>query len=204
MELIYENAALYQLTMRLLYGRHYAARFRAIADIIPPRSSVVDLCCGPALLYRYLQPKGVDYTGIDASANFIASLKNRGGRGMVRDLRDGAPLPAADYLVIQGALYFFLPDPSPLIERMLRSAKKAVIVAESVRNISSSSVPFVSSIAKRLAGAVSGNHPARFTESTLDALFARYGSRMQRSFKVPGQRDKVYVLEGANAGAAVH
>ncbi len=205
MQLIYKSPALYRLTNRLLYGRHHAARFRVIADLIPARSTVVDLCCGPALLYhRYLKQKAVHYTGVDISPFFIEALNRRGGHGLVWDLRSDRPLPRADYLVIQGSLYFFLPDPSSLIDRMLAAAKNQVIIAESIRNLSTSRVALISDIAMKLAGAVKGNHPPRFTEATLDEFFERYSSRVERSFKIPGGRDKVYVLESANASAVIH
>jgi hypothetical protein len=204
-QLIYKSSVLYQLTNRLLYGRHHATRFRVIADLIPARSTVVDLCCGPALLYhRYLKQKSVRYTGLDISPSFIAALNKNGGHGLVWDVRSDRPLPRADYVVIQGSLYFFLPDPSPLIGRMLAAAENQVIIAESIRNLSTSRVPLVSQIAMKLAGAVKGDHPSRFTEETLDRFFERYSSRIERSFKIPGERDKIYVLESAQASAVIH
>jgi SAM-dependent methyltransferase len=205
MQLIYKNSALYQLTNRLLYGRHHAARYRVIADLIPAQSSVVDLCCGPAALYHHhLKYKSVHYTGLDISPYFIDALNRRGGRGLLWDLRSDKPLPHADYVVIQGSLYFFLPDPSPLIDRMLAAATSQVIIAESIRNLSTSEVTLVSNIAKKMAGAVEGSHPSRFTEATLDKFFQRYSSRLRRSFKIPGGRDKIYVLEKVAVASVVH
>ncbi|MEP6603094.1 MAG: hypothetical protein ABJB69_04010 [Spartobacteria bacterium] len=198
MQLIYKNAALYGLVDRLLYGPHHAARYAAIADLIPPRSSVVDLCCGPAALYhRHLRQKSVDYTGLDISPVFIESLNKRGGRGLLWDLRSEKPLPRADHVLIQGALFFFLPNPTPLIDRMLAAAGQQVIISESIRNLSSSSNVLISKVAMRLAGAVKGNHPPRFSEETLDHLFYNYPVEVKRSFKIPGGRDKVYVLDGS-------
>ena len=52
--LIYRSATGYELLMRALYGRHYADRMRAVADEVPAGSSVLELCCGPATLYRRL------------------------------------------------------------------------------------------------------------------------------------------------------
>jgi trans-aconitate methyltransferase len=202
--LIYKNAALYEFVNLALDGRHHSARYRILADLVPARSSVVDLCCGPAALYhRYLRSKSVHYTGLDISPAFVEALNKRGGHGLVWDLRSEKALPSADYVVIQGALYFFLPDPSSLIGRMLAAATRQVIVAESIRNLSSSQIPLISNIAMRLAGAVKGNHPPRFTEETFDRLFQNYPSEGMRSFKIPGGRDKVYVLEKLGASAVV-
>jgi SAM-dependent methyltransferase len=196
MQVIYKSSALYDIVNWLLYGRHHLARYRVIADLIPPRASVVDLCCGTATLYhRFLRAKNVRYTGLDVSPSFIDALNRRGGHGIVWDLRSDQPLPRADYVVIQGALYFFLPDPSPLIERMLAAANSQVIIAEAIRNLSSSAVPGISKLAKRLAGAAEGSEAVRFSEETLDQLFADYAPELKRSFKIPGDRDKVYVLK---------
>src|SRR6267142_2392366 len=148
MQLIYKSSALYGIINWMLYGRHHRTRYQLIADLIPPGASVVDLCCGPATLYhRFLRKKNVRYTGLDLSPDFVEALNKRGGRGILWDLRSTKPLPRADYIVIQGALYFFLPDPSPLIERMLAAADKEIIVAEAIRNLSSSAVPGISKVA---------------------------------------------------------
>jgi SAM-dependent methyltransferase len=203
-EPIYRNRLLYELVTRLLYGRHHASRSAAIADLIPAGSTVLDLCCGPALLYhRYLRQKSVRYTGFDLSPFFVEDLVKRGSRGFVWDVRSDRPLPPADYVVIQGSLYFFLPDPSQLIDRMLASAGRQVIVSESIRNLSSSKVALVSMIAKRLAGAVQGDHPARFDEQSLDEFFRNYSQELKQSFKIPGGRDKIYVLEKIHTSGVV-
>jgi hypothetical protein len=77
---------------------------------------------------------------------------------------------------------------------MLTAANREVIIAEAIRNLSSSAVPGVSKLAKRLGGAAQGSEAVRFSEETLDQLFADYGPESKRSFKIPGGRDKVYVL----------
>lgn len=202
--MIYRHAGLYTAVNWLLYGRHHRTRYRAIAELIPPGASVLELCCGPATLYhRFLRGKNVRYTGLDLSPNFINALSRRGGHGITCDLRSDKALPPADFVIIQGALYFFLPNPSALIGRMLAAATKEIIVAESIRNLSASSIPWVARLAKRWAGAVGGDQPTRFTEETLDKLFENYPPQLKRSFKIPGGRDKVYVLEKIGASCLV-
>src|SRR6185369_13287964 len=125
--------------MLLLYGRHYPARYRVICDLIPSGSSVLDLCCGPAILYhRYLRAKSVRYTGLDINQKFIDRLIRSGGLGKLWDLRGDEPLPAADYVIMQASLYHFLPDPSTIVNRMLQAAHKRVIIAEPIRNLATS------------------------------------------------------------------
>src|SRR5215813_1703031 len=125
--------------MRVLYGRHYHARYSTIAEIIREESSVLDVCCGPGTLFtRYLKEKRVQYTGLDINSGFISNLHKSGARAEVRDLRDDMILPPADYVVMQASLYHFLPDPAPVVDQMLGAARLQLIIAEPVRNLAAS------------------------------------------------------------------
>src|SRR4051812_21650350 len=182
--LVYGSALAYESAMLLLYGRHYFGRYRAVADLIPGGASVLDVCCGPAHLYhRYLKGKSVRYCGLDVNARFIDRLRRRGAEGHVCDVAAGAEaLPPADYVVMQASLYHFLPDAAPVVDRMLNAAARQVIVAEPVRNLSDSRIPLLAWFARRQTDPGSGPQPHRFTEPSLAALFARYPSRVVRSF----------------------
>ena len=193
--LIYRSASVYELAMMLLYGRHYSSRYRAIADLIPNGSSVLDLCCGPAHLYhRYLRAKSVRYTGLDINAKFIARLTRRGGSGRVWDLRSEEPLPSADYVIMQASLYHFLPDASQVVERMLRAARKRVIIAEPIRNLATSNSRLLSLLGRLFTNPGVGEHSLRFTEASLTNFFSGYASRVDESFTIAGGREQVYVL----------
>jgi hypothetical protein len=50
------------------------------------------------------------------------------------------------------------------------------------------------SLARRQTDPGTGAQARRFNEATLDAFFARYAPRVERSFLIPGGREKVYVL----------
>lgn len=193
--LIYKSTPVYRLVMRALYGRHLSSRYRAIAEPITAGASVLDLCCGPPILFnRYLRHKSVHYTGLDINAKFIEQVIKSGGQGEVWDLRKDAPLPAADYVLMQGALYDFLPDALPIVDRMFEAARKQVIIAEPVRNLASSKLPLLRWVAGRLTDPGSGAQPHRFNERTLDEFFAGYAKRLERAFLIPGGREKVYVF----------
>jgi len=182
--------------MLSLYGRHYFTRYRVLADLIPPHTSILDLCCGPGILYqRYLRNKGVAYTGLDINQRFIKRVNEMGSHGLVWDLREDKPLPRADYVIMQASLYHFLPDPTSLAERMLNAAGKRVIIAEPIRNLSGGKIPILGTIAKRLSDPGTGQQPMRFTEQTLDSFFSRYSSHNVKTFVVPGGREKVYILD---------
>jgi SAM-dependent methyltransferase len=185
--------------MRLLYGRYYEDRYIALAKLIPAGSSVLDLCCGPGVLYtRYLKGKSASYVGLDINERFIEGLKSQGGTGIVMDLRDDKPLPKADYIVMQASLYHFIPNESRIVARMLKSASRRVIIAEPIQNLTSSSNPLLALAGRLFTNPGSGDQPHRFTESDLDQLISGLGIDCTRSFLIPGGREKIYVLNASN------
>ena len=194
--LVYRSAVGYELLMRALYGRYYTDRMRAVAGEVPDGSSVLELCCGPGTLYlRYLRARTRRYVGIDVNARFVAQLQRRGVDARRLDLAAGAdPLPDADAVILQASLYHFLPDPEGILDRMLAAARDRVIVSEPVRNLASSDLPLIGRLGRSAADPGVGGHAQRFTEATLDALMERYRERIQRSFPIPGGRERVYVL----------
>lgn len=194
--LVYRSAHGYELLMRALYGRHYVDRMRAVAEEVPHGASVLELCCGPGTLYRrFLADRASSYVGLNVNERFVAALQRRGVEARVLDLgNDDEPLPAADVAIMQASLYHFLPDASPVIDRMLAAARGRVVIAEPVRNLASSELPLISLLGRRAADPGVGGHAHRFTEETLAALMTRYEQRVIKSFPIPGERERVYVL----------
>jgi SAM-dependent methyltransferase len=194
--LVYRHSSVYELIIRLLYGRHYEARYRAIADLIPAGSSVLELCCGPGVLHnRYLRDVVVQYTGLDINPRFIARVNRQGGQGHIWDLVENRPLPPADSVIMQASLYQFLPDAAPIVRRMLGAARQQVVIAEPIRNLATSRIPLLAALARRQGDAGRGPRPERFTEKSLDAFLDRFQERPVRSFLIPGGREKVYILD---------
>ncbi len=199
--LVYRNPFLYESVMIALYGRHYAARFRAIAELIPAGSRVLELCCGPGILFsRYLKEKRVDYTGLDVNTRFIAELTRRAGRGIVWDLHSNKPLPPADTVVMQASLYQFLPDAEPVVRRMLAAAESQVIIAEPIRNLSDSRLRVLAACARHHTDAGLGATPMRFTRQTLAEFFDRLALQPRQRFLIPGGREEVYVFDARRQG----
>ena len=196
MSVIYRNAAAYELLMRALYGRHYDARLRAVSAVVPQGASVLELCCGPGMLYRrYLSQRARAYTCLDASERFTAALRRRGIDARTVDVASSEePLPLADVAIIQASLYHFLPDAAGILDRMLATASRSVIVAEPIRNLASSRIPLLALLGRHFTDPGHGGHENRFTEATLEALMQRYSARIRNAFLIPGGREKVYVL----------
>jgi len=196
--LIYRSAWGYGLAMRVLYGRYYAARDAAVAAHVPDGAGVLELCCGPARLYRReLRGRIGSYVGLDASAAFVNRL-----RGAGIDVRRAnvatAELPAADVVVMQASLYHFLPEvrAAQMVERMRAAARDRVVVSEPVRNLSSSRVGAVARLAAWGARTADGSQPQRFDAHSLAALMRRFGTAVVYAGAAAGGRDHVYVLAG--------
>jgi SAM-dependent methyltransferase len=182
--------------MRVLYGRHYSDRMRAVAAQVPDGASVLELCCGPATLYRrYLRRTAGAYIGLDVNERFVARLTGAGIDARVQELGDAEqPLPGADVAIMQASLYHFLPDASGVVDRMLAAARELVIVSEPVRNLAASELPVIGALGRQATDPGVGGHADRFTEATLDLLMERHRDRVRTAFLIPGGREKVYVL----------
>jgi SAM-dependent methyltransferase len=194
---IYNNASVYEAVMQALYGRGYSDRFRSVAELVAEGSSVLDVCCGPGTLFhRYLKTKRVRYTGLDINHRFVERLSADGATGLIWNLNEARPLPRAEYVIMQGSLYHFLPEASGVIERMIAAADKQVLIAEPIRNVTDSRIFLLAFFARKLTNPGTGDQPNRFNEARLDALMERYrtpGHDVQ-SRLIAGGREKLYIL----------
>jgi hypothetical protein len=80
-----------------------------------------------------------------------------------------------------------------------------VIVAEPIRNLSTSGLPLLAALARRQTDAGRGPETHRFDEATLDALISTLTPPPSRSFVIPGGREKVFIFdveEESHAGEA--
>jgi hypothetical protein len=194
--LVYRSSIAYELSMRLLYGRHYRGRMRAVAAEVPPGSAVVELCCGRGTLYtRYLHESASSYIGLETDARFVAGLRRHGIDARPVDLTGSRePIPSADVTIIQAGLYHFRPDPTHIIDRMLAAARRLAIVSEPVGGLASSSNPMTRLITRSAIDPRRGGGGERFTEQKLDALFEPYRELLLKTTLIPGGREKLYVL----------
>lgn len=196
---IYKSPWLYEAFLVLRYRSEYVARSRAIAELIPEGSSVVDLCCGPATLYfSHLRRKGVSYLGLDINEGFVTRLSKRGVPASLLDVTVDSPLPQGDYLVMQGSLYHFLPEPYPIVERMLKAARCNVIITEPVWNLADNKNPVLSWLAKKLANPGTGDQANRFNESRFEEFVKQYRARdlVVAYYPVAAGRERLCMLRG--------
>jgi hypothetical protein len=77
---------------------------------------------------------------------------------------------------------------------MLKAATEKVIIAEPVRNLTTSNSPLLAKLGRILTNPGLGEQPDRFTEASLDQLFSVYASQVDKAFLIAGGREKVYVI----------
>jgi hypothetical protein len=194
--LIYRSPVAYQLTMRLLYGRYFSARYTAIAREIEPDGSVVDVCAGDGHLYTaYLRARQIAYEALDISPQLVRYMQQRGVRARCFDLWQDE-LPAADIIVMQASLYQFLPHADRIVAKLLAAAGRRVIITEPIRNVATSLNPVLRFIGQRLTKPVEGHgtyQAQRFNQASLLALFHSF-AEFERSSELPGGREMLGIF----------
>lgn len=172
--IIYWHPVFYRLTMRILYGREYDLRLKRIAELIPEGASVLEICCGPADLYRRdLKLKSCEYSGIDINPAFISSARSKGIVCKLADARIEELAPA-DYVVMQASLYQFLPDAESMVRKMLNTARVGVIISEPTNNLAQSRNPILAWLASTMTDPGTGPMPYRFNSNALISLFKKF------------------------------
>lgn len=160
--------------MRLVYGRRFTDRYRAVASSIPAGCDVVDICCGDAYLYRHFLSKNrVTYQGLDINATFVRWLLRRGVSAHQFDARRD-PIPEADVVLMMSALYQFIPDEEKFLSKMVAAARRFVILAEPVQNLSTSSHPVLAWLGRYFTDPGTGETPNRFDPDRLKKLVEPY------------------------------
>lgn len=172
--LVYRHPRLYRWVLRALYGRALKERERAVASWVPTGARVIDVCCGDGGIRRALP--GRTYVGVDASPRFVQALAKAGVEAHLVDVSRDDP-PQGDVVLVLGSLYQFLPDPDPVLRRLARAAREALVVAEPYRNLAQSKVPLVAALARRATDPGVPSSTSRFDEASLRACLRRHGAQ---------------------------
>ena len=190
---VYWHPYIYRTAMKFLYGRHFESRYKAISEIIPEGASVVELCAGDIYLYRnYLKAKRVSYTGFDINSVFVQAAKRKNIRFFKHDLLTDTIEPA-DYIILQASLYQFIPFEEKIIRKLLDSTNKVMIIAEPVRNLSSSNNFFIRKLAKYSANPGKQHSVNRFNEDTILACFKKF-SEFKEMKTMEGGREMIGIF----------
>lgn len=108
----------------------YSTRFDAIARLIEPGSSVLDLGCGSGACLKRLEDKlGVEGEGVDVSAASMAMCAALGVKASRADITAPSFRPARiyDYIVVSEVLEH-IPDPEGLLARLRGNFTKGLVV----------------------------------------------------------------------------
>jgi hypothetical protein len=135
---IYSRPFVYRSFMKILYGKEYLTRWEKVASQIEPGSSTLDVCCGDAGFSKFLDPS-CHYRGIDINKSFEEEAHRSGIDFINMDIRV-EEWPPADYVIMLGSLYQFIPNHQILINKGLDAARKTFIISEPIKNLASKSV----------------------------------------------------------------
>lgn len=169
---IYWHPLIYRIVMKFLYGTNDLLIYKEIAQEAK-FLDVLDVCCGDCKLRKYVPLQ--KYAGIDISPGFVRSAKKKGlavEQGDVRHIM----IPKKECIVMKSSLYQFYPEHEFMLNKLLMSAEKKLIVSEPYKNLSSSRNWFVRKISQIATNPGTEYAGVRFDEETLTTLFKRCGA----------------------------
>ena len=191
--ILYKFPSLYTFLMKILYGNNYQSRYQQIAKLITNNSTVIDVCCGDAELYKYLKSKNINYLGLDINYQFIKKLMSKNISCRWVNIENVNDLPQADFVIIQGSLYQFK-KPEKIINKLLKSTKKGLIISESINNLKHGLVG--KTIFKFLIPYFVGTHHEdphfRFNKDNFINLLRKYRPKY---YKIRGGRDLIAYIK---------
>ncbi len=195
---LYSYPFLYSLAVRLLFGKNFRNRYNAVAELIPDMAEVVDVCSGDCRLYLdFLRHKGVRYIGLDNSPEFISWATGKGiSAKLFNILTDDVPI--SDYVVMQSSLYQFIPRQRDIVEKLLCSSRKKVIISEPVRNLSASNISLLAKFSRYMTRPKYGGETylgKRFNKTGLTELFNSY-AEFEEAFLIPGGIEMIGIFRG--------
>jgi glycosyltransferase involved in cell wall biosynthesis len=189
---IYWTCVGYDLAMRALCGRQYREIYAEVMRRIPEGSSVVDVCCGTGVLFRYgLQKRGCEYLGLDFNGHFVMGARKRGIRARFFNLLAEA-VPSADYVVMCSSLYHVQRMADEIFANLMAAARRAVIISEPVHNLSTSVPRWARGLVASLANPGVGEYSDRFDLAGFRAFAERHGAS-EFAYR-PGQRNAIAVF----------
>lgn len=191
--ILYWHPLLYAFFIKLSYKRFYHERYAAVGDLIAEGSSVVDICCGDCKIWNFLRGKSVRYLGLDFNPYFVKAAREKGIDARIFDIYKDE-VPPADYLLMLGSLYQFIPQHQQVIEKLLRSKCKYLIISEAVRNYAHSRSKIVAALARMLNNPGDGVKKYRFTPDTFKEALRPWRNNIIQEFPAADNRDYVVVM----------
>jgi hypothetical protein len=165
----------YDWLIHAIYGDVHVRMLEGVSDQIREDSSVTDVCCGTAQLYRWhLRGKVRSYLGLDCNPSFVAGLQRRGVESDFCDARSG-PIEAADYITMCSAFYHFYDRQDEIFDKLLAAARVAVIISEPIENMSYFRFRPLAALANWFSNPGVGDYKKRFDLDTFRSFSERHG-----------------------------
>lgn len=156
---------------------------------------------GDAYLYQnYLARKQVNYLGLDINNTFVKSAIRKDISARMFDVMTDEVVPA-DYVIMQGSLYQFIPEEKRIIRSLLDAAKKQLVISEPVKNRAQSKNPLISFLARFAVNPGTGHAKERFNEKTLVECFQGF-PEFKEAKTIPGGIDMIGVFEKTRSDAS--
>lgn len=192
---IYWHPWLYHTAMKWSYGDKFLRRYEALAGHIPENSELLELCMGDAWFYRhYLAGKGISYRCADINPVFVKAALEMGLNAQLLNMITD-PIPVADYILLQGSLYHFIPGEQQMIVRLFEACRKALIISESTDNLSNAANPVKAKLGEYLSKAKAGQSKQKFTRDTLRQAFGPFEAHIAVWEELPANRETIIVLK---------
>jgi methionine biosynthesis protein MetW len=104
-------------------------RYRIMAEVIEPGSTVLDLGCGEGMLLQYLaETRDTSGYGVDVSQEAVKLARERGIQAEVADITSWQIDQAYDYIILSEVLEHLV-NPEEVISKVHRRFRKALIVS---------------------------------------------------------------------------
>jgi hypothetical protein len=191
---IYWHPFFYTAAIRLSYGSKFKTRYSALNKYIPHGCHLLELCMGDAFFYRaYLRKKDVVYSCADINPVFVNIARKNGIKCSILNITEDE-IPRADYILMQGSLYHFIPDEAGMIRKLLNACNERLIISENVENLSNSSSGLISWIGKALSKAKAGQSKIKFTRQHLKSTFKPFKDQIEVWEESPDNKEVIIVL----------
>lgn len=186
---------MYGFAMKKLYGDLYESRYRQLQKVIPDNCSLLELCMGDLYFYEnYLKKKNVHYSCADVNPIFVkVALAKNIHASLLDILKD--EIPKSDYILIQAALSYSIPNHKELIEKLLKSANKQLIIAENINNVSNSGNVIVSAIGTFMSKAKAGQAKIKFTRESLKEAFKDFEANIVEWIEPADSSEVIIILQ---------
>jgi len=126
--IMYHSPMVYELLIKFCHYEVYDQRIDAIRNFIGT-SSVLELGCGTARMQDHLP--GVSYLGIDKNKKFISYAQRKKRNAVYDDIMNFQKYLGKEYssVLLMDVLHH-IPEPGTLIEELMRSKIRNIIICE--------------------------------------------------------------------------